>query len=130
MKTQHYIEFFWAGTIVANTSTREIEHRDPLLVVMPESSYGFRFFDRTVAETTDGETLLGPVKNGSKTYYPGGRIATADEIEAKGDPRDRILLSNMRGNGWDRVVYNRFGAWPQPYEPDKAEVIQALPEAA
>jgi len=51
---------------------------------------------------------------------------TQVEIAAKGDPRDSILLSNMRCNGWPSVIYSRWGNWPQPFDATKVVVLSAV----
>jgi hypothetical protein len=56
-------------------------------------------------------------------YHPDSKVLTEAEIAAKGDPRDSILLSNMRCNKWPSVIYSRWGNWPQPYEAGKCEVL-------
>lgn len=122
MTTKHYVEFFYSGIITADTSCRPSDHRDPARVSLPDGAYAFHFFDREETEL-DGETLRGERKNVSPTYYPGGTVKTLAEIEALHDPRDRILLSNMRGNDWPAVVYTRFGNWPQPYREGREVVL-------
>ena len=55
----------------------------------------------------------------SPMYYLGGTILTLEEIEAKNDPNDNILISNMKCNGFDRVVVNSNSyRWTQPLYKD------------
>ena len=54
-----------------------------------------------------------------------GETFTADEIEAWSNADSyRILLSNMRGNGWERVVRTRAGNF-QPVE--SVDVVVSRP---
>lgn len=65
--------------------------------------------------------------DGGEKWMPGGASSsyriyigealTAADVEGLDDGDDHtILLSNMRGNGWKRVVRTRRGNW-QPVEP-------------
>lgn len=106
---RHFVTFYSPGTFVAETTTQEIEAWDTLEALQRAARiveryearpYGFRFTtrERGDAELDSRETAVSPM------YYLGGRVETIDEIRARGDDCDRILLSNMEANGWDRVV--------------------------
>lgn len=60
-------------------------------------------------------------------YYLGGKIETLAEVEARNDPKESILISNMRGNGWDRVIVNT-NSWRivQPFT-DKDTLLEYEP---
>lgn len=64
--------------------------------------YGFRFVTRTRSD----DDLDSKVTARSNLYYLGGRIETLAEVEARNDPREAILRSNMRGNRIDRIIVN------------------------
>jgi hypothetical protein len=52
-------------------------------------------------------------------YYLGGTVRTLDEVRAANDPDERILLTNMQANGYDRVIENRNSwRWTQPLRSD------------
>jgi hypothetical protein len=52
-------------------------------------------------------------------YYLGGKVETIDEVKARGDSNDRILISNMQSNGYSRVVTNiNSWKWTQPLNDD------------
>lgn len=64
--------------------------------------YGFVF---TTRERKDSD-LDSKVTERSGTYFLGGDVLTIEDIKARNDPKDAILLSNMRGNCYDRVIEN------------------------
>ena len=113
----HFVTFLSPGTFIAENTTKQIPHWDTAEAVeMAESiterhgakPYGFYFTTRARADNE----LDSKVVDRSGTYYMGGDIETVEDVEAKGPS---ILLENMQGNGWDRVVTTRNGyQWTQP----------------
>lgn len=99
---KQYIEFFYPGLFVSESSEQEVADRTPP-VELPKGAYGYRFFARSEV-THDGETLRGQPKDYSgMTYY--GEVMTLEEVKALTPSGDyRILVSNMECNGWGRVV--------------------------
>lgn len=106
---KHYVEYLYPGIIVSETSVSEIPERDVKKVELPDGSFGFRFFDRTVT-VVDGETLTGDRKNVSGWHYQGEKM-TIEQVKATfgNDGKHRILISNMENNGYTAVVKTRFG---------------------
>ena len=98
---------------------------DPAAVVWPENAYAFTLHERV--DVLDGpERFEGkPQQIGPTCYHPDSKVMTEAQIAAKGDPRNSILLNNMRINKWPSVIYSRWGNWPQPYEADKVRVLGA-----
>lgn len=108
---RHFVEFYSPGTFVAEVSSRPIRSWSVKEAVeMAESiserynatPYGFRFTTRSRGP----QDLDSKQTAQSCMHYLGGKVETLAEIEARNDPKDEILLSNMRGNGWDRVIVN------------------------
>src|SRR5690606_2292573 len=108
---RHFVTFYSPGTFVAETTTKPIASWDTALAVEMARKiterhsarpYGFRF---TTRKREDDE-LDSRVVEQSPMYFLGGRIETIEEVEARNDPNEEILRSNMRGNGWNRIIVN------------------------
>jgi hypothetical protein len=85
--------------------------------------YGFRFTTRTRGD----EDLDSKESARSPMYYLGGKVETLEEVKARNNPRDEILVQNMEGNGWSRIVVNTNSwRWTQPLE-DGAVVLDYTP---
>lgn len=119
---KHFVTFFSPGTFLAEQSARPIESWDvDVAVAMARAiterhnatPFGFQFSTRERGENN----LDSHVAETSPMYYLGGTILTLAEIKARNDPADRILISNMEGNGYARIVENRNSwKWVQPLE--------------
>ncbi len=117
---KHFVEFSYPGIFVSEYSHEEIAERKPELVNVPEDAFAYRFYDQ-VQTIVDGELLTGERKNYSGiTYF--GKVYTLEEVKAQ-FPEYTTLISNMKCNGWNRVVRTRKGNW-QPFE-DGDTVIEA-----
>jgi hypothetical protein len=120
MIQKHFVTFMSAGTFCAEDTTKPIDSWDIDKAVQMSKDvverhnskpYGFYF---TTRGRTDDE-LDSKIVATSCMYYINGIIETLEELKAKNDPNDRILISNMQSNRWDRVVttYNPW-KWTQP----------------
>ena len=73
--------------------------------------YGFQF---TTRERKKGELDSKEIKR-SGTYYLGGEVLTLEQVKARNDPKEKILISNMECNHWGKIVDNRNSwRWTQP----------------
>ena len=129
---KHYVIFYSPGTLVAETTTKEIEKWDIVKAVkMAEAieerygakPYGFQFSTkkRGFRDFDSKETKR------SSMYYLGGKIYTLEELKAQNDPDNRILISNMERNGYARVVINNNSyEWTQPL--DEGDMVLDLKE--
>src|SRR5712664_3128863 len=111
MIKKHFVRFFSPGTFVAETSDKPVNSWDVDAAVSMACDiserygarpYGFKFVTRGREDDDldSKETATSPI------YFLGGKIETLAEVEARNDPSERILLSNMRNNGYDRIVIN------------------------
>lgn len=111
-----YVEFFLPGVRVTETSTKEVESRDPEQLVVPDEVFGFRFFDVLEATVEVGGQqvkLTSGAISKSPMYYYGGRIYTREDV-VLGVSDNQVLLDNMDGNDWKYVIRTRFGNF-QPF---------------
>lgn len=131
---KHFVTFYSPGTLVSETTTKPIDSwdTDRAMEMAHEikerhgaTPYGFQFSTR---ERDDGD-LDSHETARSQTYYLGGRIETLAEVEARNDPEEKILRSNMRGNGCDRIVVNE-NSWrmTRPFHADDV-VLDWTPRA-
>ena len=114
--TKHFVVFYWPGFMFADES---IEYPVPawdtveaMKIVKTFSSMPFCF--RFLTRERGDDDLDSHISKRSGMFYIGGTVFTLDEIRAEHDPNNMILLSNMEGNKWDRVV--RVRGWTQPFE--------------
>lgn len=102
---KQYVEVFFPGSFVSETSVREVANRVDAFE-LPRGAYGYRFFARNEIEQ-DGETLKGGRKDvGPMTYY--GEVLTLEDVQALPGGH-RILVSNMKCNKRERVVRTIYG---------------------
>ena len=108
---KHFVTFYSPGTFFAETTTKPIDAWDVDKAVKMARKvnerygakpYGFQFSTRSRGD----EDLDSKVTKESPMYYLGGRGETIEEVEARNDPKEKILRSNMRGNGYDKIVVN------------------------
>ncbi len=120
---QNFVTFYSAGTFVHEETTKPIEEWEVteaqrmagyILERHNATPFAFQFSTR---ERKDGD-LDSHESSRSARYYLGGKVETLEEVKARATDADRILISNMEGNGWDRIITNS-NSWKvtQPLEP-------------
>lgn len=112
---QHYVTFLYPGLLFPNESSIKINSRDDKFEI-PKECFAYYFRDREEVEQ-DGELLTGDWKNVSGRFYF-GEIFDEEMVKAL-VPDNKILLSNMRGNGWKELVKTRRGNFQPILENDK-----------
>lgn len=120
---KHWIEYVspgsffpekWIKKCKKGTTARDIK--------WPKNAYAFSLWKRT--DIIEGKkTFRGKYERiGPLYYHPDSVIESLSE--AKNNPNStRILISNMESNGWDYIVWNRWGHGPQPYDNTKDRVL-------
>ena len=117
---KHFVTFYSPGTFVAEQRTKPIDAWDVeaakdmargIRERYNAAPYGFRFSTRSRGP----EDLDSTVTKESGLYWLGGTVETLAEVKARATDADRILVSNMEGNGYDRIITNTNSwRWTQP----------------
>ena len=120
----HFVTFYSPGTFVAETTQKPLPSWDVDLAVAMATDikerygarpYGFRFSTRGRGpDDLDSREIAS-----SPMHYIGGKVETLAEVEARNDPKEEILRSNMRVNGYPRIWTATEGwRWTQPLRDD------------
>jgi len=108
---QNFVTFYSPGSFFSEETTKEVKSWDTnvaieMAIKIKERHgaipYGFRFStrERGPKDLDSKETKT------SCFYYLGGKVETLKEIESRNDPNEKILLSNMKNNGFKKVIVN------------------------
>ncbi len=119
--TTRYAQFWAPGLFFGESWTKELCMNET--PEWPGNAYAYQLWERE--DIDDGETYKGtPRKVGKLIYHPDSTIASIEDIRAARTPiaPGPALLRNMEINKWDKVIWTRWGNWPQPWEPDRMEV--------
>ena len=114
------VTFLSPGTFVDEQSTKDIPEPNPSLALKLAADvleryhakpYGFYFSTLLIADPVpDGEggtlDVMPREVDQSGIYFIGGKLMTFDEVEQRADPKERILLDNMRYNDFKIVIQN------------------------
>jgi len=101
--TKHFVTFYSPGSFVFEETTQPIDSWDvreafersrTVLERYGARPFAFEFSTRERGdEDLDSKTVAR-----SPRYYISGKIETREEVEARNDPKEEILRSNMRCN--------------------------------
>ncbi len=119
--TTTYLEYLFPGILMPEISTGPVSSRDPQRAAReaPPHAFAFRFYDVITTTVWDTPLWTGEI-NASGRYYIDAEKLTIADVEAL-PGNHRILLGNMRINGWDPVLRCRTGNF-QPLQ-DGDELI-------
>lgn len=125
---KHFVTFFSPGTFVAETSEKPISGwrvAEALgMVSKIEERYGARPYGFQFSTRARGPRDLDSkvVRRSHMYYLPHCRVIALKDVPTK----EEILRSNMKNNGWDRVVQTTKGwAWSQPF--NETDVLLTAP---
>ncbi len=120
----HRVTFLSPGTFVAEQTSKPIGEKwstyeavkaaEDVVERYGAKPYAFYFATSiTAPDVPDGMGGFLKVRpretERSGLFFLGGTALTVTDVEARNDPRDEILLSNMRGNKW--VVVENVNSW-------------------
>ena len=121
---RHFVTFFSPGTFLAEITEKpiaawHIPTAKKLMKSVKErygaTPYAFQFSTRT----RGANDLDSKVSKRSGLYYVGCKVRTLKEVEVANLPDEKILLSNMRGNGWTKIVQTTKGwKWIEVLNPE------------
>jgi len=121
---KHFVTFLSPGTFVAEETEKSITSWNvdeavkmarKVIERYGAKPYGFQFSTR---ERGPDDLDSKEVKR-SGTYWLGGKVETVEDVASRNDPEEKILLANMRGNGWEKIVTNTNSwKWTQPLYKD------------
>lgn len=127
MKSEHWVTFYAPGSFTANTWRVDVksEHHP---VDWPDNAYAYQRRERKTLVSEGLEFKSDAQDVGPLVYHPDSVTTTIEQVRAGDTPGDPggVLLRNMEWNGWDKVIWTRWGNWPQPWKPD-AMVIDGQP---
>jgi len=119
---KHFVRFYSPGTFMAEMTERPIDDWNIKQAVRMSKKvmerynakpYGFRFITRHRSESQLDSTIV----KESPLYYLSGTISTYKDVVLRNDPKEEILRSNMRCNGYKRVITTQTPwRWTQPLQ--------------
>jgi hypothetical protein len=129
---KHFVIFFSPGIFFSEQSSKPIASWDVDKAVKMSQAiierynsrpYGFQFATRArTADDLDSKEI-----KRSGTYFLGGRVMTLTDVKRE-MPEASILISNMKNNGYDKVVVSR-SPWQSIHPLEKGDTVIPMPEA-
>jgi len=117
--TEFIAVYFYAGTICANTSETVFNSLEEVtLADWPNGAYAYKLYQQdSVMDAGKGKAYRGDRTevDGKVHYHPDSKVETIEQV--RNNPKaSEILISNIERNGWDSIVWTRYGNWPQPFD--------------
>ena len=121
---KHFVTFYSPGTFVAEQNVEAIDSWDvkeaqkrakKVKQRYGATPYAFQFSTRSRGP----DDLDSKVSERSPMYFVNCKVETLAEVVKRNDPKEQILRSNMRNNGYDRIAITTKGwKWTQPVKAD------------
>lgn len=127
-ETKRWATFWAPGLFVGENWQVDIASMDPYAIAWPDNAYAVVLCERD--DIVDGETRYrGDVKGDKELiwyYHPDSNVETLEQVKL--NPKaTRTLIANMECNRWDRIIWTRWGTWPQPFDPARMVVLEKRP---
>lgn len=106
MMQQHYVVFYHEGIIVADQYSEPIDSWDvdTALKIWRSKTLGSKpFCFKFITKARTDEELDSKVVQESSMYFLGGRVLDLQQVKRE-MPTEHILISNMEGNNWNKVI--------------------------
>ena len=123
-QTKYWIRFYTPGILFAETWDINCDSEpNPKEIEFPDSAYAFTIHKRT--DIIDrGNIYKGKARQiGNMYYHPDSKVEDLKEVEQNPNATD-TLIRNIKNNGWDRIIWTRWGNWPQPFDPTKITILE------
>lgn len=108
---KHYVTFYSPGSFLPEETSEEIDSWDVDTAVKMAGEiverysarpYAFRFTTRGRRDDEFEPKII----DKSGIYYLGGTVRTAEEVLSGTDPDEEILRTNVKINGYKRIITN------------------------
>lgn len=119
---KHFVTFYSPGSFCADTWTEDVCDVSPDKIKFPDRAYYFTMHKQE--DVVDGATVYkGESKQvGPRYYHPDSKVETLEQVRI--NPKaSKTLIENMEYNRWEKIVWSRWGNWPQPFDDAKDVVL-------
>ena len=124
IQIEYWVLFEHVDSFFADHSKQVFDKMPDLnKIKWPETAYAFTIFKREYIVYGGKRYKADLEQVGKKYYHPESRIEDLEQV--KTNPfATKILIDNMKRNGWDKIIWTRFGNFPQPYIEEEIEILE------
>lgn len=124
MKSKWIVEFFTPGSFCSDTWEKEYDKEiKPESVKWPDNAYAFCVYRQDCVENNGKKFYAKREQIGKMYYHPDSQITNIEQT-TKHSNATSTLINNMKRNGWDNMIWTRWGNWPQPYNKNKMLILK------
>ena len=121
---KRFIRFWRPGSFFAEDWSKSVDSFDPESINFPEEAYCFQFWEREDVVDREENYEGKPKDVGPVYYHPDSKVETLEEVK-RNRKSENTLIKNMENNGWDKIIWSRWGNWPQPFDSKKHLVLKS-----